>query len=88
MEIGMIGLGKMGYNLSFQMIEKGKTVKAYDPSLEAQKMAADSRIMVMDSLEELVKGMTSPRLIWIMIPTGDAVNQVLNIIVPLCNKGT
>lgn len=87
MEIGMIGLGKMGYNLSLQMIEKGKIVKAYDPSLEAQKMAADSRIMVMDSLEELVKGMTSPRLIWIMVPAGDAVNQVLNIIVPLCNKG-
>jgi len=87
MDIGMIGLGKMGLNLSLQMIEKGKIVKAYDPSIDAQKMAEDSKIIVMASLEELAKKLTSPKIIWIMVPAGKVVDNVLDTITPLCNEG-
>ena len=79
-EIGIIGLGKMGKGIAAQLAEKGWTVHVYNRTIEkAQELAADFASMTAyDSVESMVGSFTSsPRVIWIMVPAGNAVDETL-----------
>jgi len=77
MELGMIGLGRMGAYMTKRLLAAGHTVVAYDRDPAAvQRSAADGAIGV-DSLESLVGRLAAPRAVWVMVPSGDAVDQTV-----------
>lgn len=86
MEIGYIGLGKMGYNMTERLVEKGHAVIAYDPDTQARGRAKDVGADTVGSIPELVAHIKAPRTVWIMVPH-QAVDDVLHELLPLLEKG-
>jgi 6-phosphogluconate dehydrogenase len=74
MQLGMIGLGRMGHGMTERLRERGHDVKSYDPNVEERTAS---------SLEELKTQLAAPRAFWLMIPAGkiteDAFQQLLEI---------
>ena len=88
MELGMIGLGKMGGNMAERLHKAGHKVVGFDFSPDAIKRLNDAGSTGVNTLEAMVKGLTqSPRAIWIMVPAGDPVDQTIEKLKPLMNKG-
>ena len=87
MKIGLIGLGRMGYNLALNMVEKGHQVVAYNRTHEKTKEAEKEGIIGAYSLEELVEKLNKPRVVWLMVPAGKVVDQFINDLVLLLDKG-
>jgi len=77
MDIGMIGLGKMGANMATRLVRGGHRVVAFDPKAEARRAAADEGANAVASLEELVATLPAPRSIWMMVPSGDPTSKTL-----------
>jgi len=77
MKIGMIGLGKMGYNLALNLKDHGHEVVAYNRSEEAVRRIEAEGITGARSIAELVAKLPPRRVIWIMVPSGQAVDEVL-----------
>ncbi len=87
MELGIIGLGKMGGNMAERLRRAGHKVVGFDFSKDAvAKLTATGSIGV-ESLEDLVKSLAAPRAIWIMVPSGDPVDQTIAKLKPLMQKG-
>jgi 6-phosphogluconate dehydrogenase len=82
MELGMIGLGRMGANMSERLVQAGHCVVGYDPNPEAVKNAARRSIQGVNSLEQLVRRLSAPRAIWLMVPAGDTVDQTIQALIP------
>jgi 6-phosphogluconate dehydrogenase len=79
-EIGIIGLGKMGKGIAAQLAQKGWMVHAYNRTVEkAQELAGNyESITAYESVESMVAGISSsPKLIWVMVPAGSAVDETL-----------
>lgn len=70
MQLGFIGLGKMGLNMVTRLRSGGHDVVAYDRSVDAVTRAAASGAAGTSSLDELVDKMTAPRAVWVMVPAG------------------
>jgi 6-phosphogluconate dehydrogenase len=88
MQLGLIGLGKMGGNMAERLHRAGHKVVGFDFSAEAVKRLNDAGSTGVTSLEGMVKDLTdSPRAIWIMVPAGDPVDQTIARLKPLMNKG-
>ncbi|NYF79139.1 phosphogluconate dehydrogenase (NAD(+)-dependent, decarboxylating) [Granulicella arctica] len=87
MELGIIGLGKMGFNMAERLRLAGHKVVGFDFNKEATaKLTATGSIGV-DSLEDLVKNLAAPRAVWLMVPSGDPVDQTIAKLEPLMQKG-
>jgi 6-phosphogluconate dehydrogenase len=72
MELGMIGLGKMGGNMTTRLLRAGHRVVVYDRNDAAVQDASQSGAVACGSLEQLVEQLQeSPRHIWVMVPSGD-----------------
>lgn len=78
MQIGMIGLGKMGLNLIENMQDQQIKVAAYDLNQEARQKAAATGAKTAATLSELLTQLPTPRLIWAMVPAGKATDSVIN----------
>jgi 6-phosphogluconate dehydrogenase len=87
MEIGLIGLGKMGGNMAERLREGGHKVVGFDFSADAVKRLSDSGAVGVNSLEALVKNLAAPRAIWIMVPSGDPVDETIAKLKPFMQKG-
>jgi len=87
MEIGLIGLGKMGYNMATRLREGGHTVVGFDFNADVVKKLSSEGAKGVNSLEELVKGLKTPRAIWLMVPAGDPVDQTIAKLEPHMEKG-
>jgi 6-phosphogluconate dehydrogenase len=72
MQLGMIGLGRMGANMARRLMKHGHTIVAYDRSADAVKALAGEGATGADSLDAMIKAMPKPRHIWIMVPSGAA----------------
>lgn len=70
MKLAMIGLGKMGANMVRRLVRDGHQVVAFDVDIKsASALAAeDENITAVNSLEELIKSLAAPRVIWLMVP--------------------
>jgi 6-phosphogluconate dehydrogenase len=78
MQLGLIGLGKMGGNMAERLRKAGHKIVGFDFSAEAVKRLSDTGSVGVNSLEDMVKNLTdSPRAIWIMVPAGDPVDQTI-----------
>ncbi|QIX25150.1 decarboxylating 6-phosphogluconate dehydrogenase [Nocardioides sp. JQ2195] len=78
MDIGLIGLGKMGGNMRERLRNGGHTVVGYDRNPEVSDVA---------SLEELVDKLPSPKVVWVMVPSGDPTRETVTALGDLLGKG-
>ena len=86
MQIGMIGLGRMGANMVRRLLQGGHECVAYDRSTDAVKSVADHGARGVGSLRELAAALKAPRALWIMVPAG-IVDTVIAELRPLLQKG-
>lgn len=82
MQLGMIGLGRMGGNMVTRLSQAGHECLVYDTHQEAVDAQASKGIKGTTSLPEFVKQLSKPRVVWLMVPAG-AVDSVLKSLVPL-----
>src|SRR5262249_28228438 len=68
MQLGMIGLGRMGANMVRRLLKQGHQCVAFDRSPEAVKELVDEKAVGASSLTELVKKLDKPRAVWLMVP--------------------
>ena len=87
MQLGLIGLGKMGANMSLRLLNGGHQVIGFDRSGEAGKEISLSGDVRARSLTELVEKLEPPRGVWIMVPAGEPVTQTLHNLLPLLSPG-
>ncbi|HXJ12397.1 MAG TPA: NADP-dependent phosphogluconate dehydrogenase, partial [Candidatus Limnocylindrales bacterium] len=85
MQLGMIGLGRMGANMVRRLIQNGHTCVVYDRSPESVKQLAGEGATGSDSLDDFVKRLSKPRAIWLMVPAG-VVDATLHDLVPKLEK--
>ncbi len=83
MHIALIGLGKMGYNLALNLRNHGHQVVAHDHSPElTAKIATETGIVSVDTLAELCTRTPSRRVVWLMVPSGNIVDEVIEGLLP------
>ncbi len=78
MDIGLIGLGKMGGNMRSRLRNGGVTVVGYDRNPDLSDVA---------SLEELVEALPSPKVVWVMVPAGEPTRQTVAALGDLLGEG-
>lgn len=78
MDIGLIGLGKMGGNMRTRLRNAGHTVVGYD---------RDPDLADVGSLEELVEALPSPKVVWVMVPAGDPTRETVKALAELLGEG-
>lgn len=74
---GFIGLGKMGGNAALNLLDQGWTVYGYNRSREVTERFAENGLSPAYTIDDLVAYLPKPRVIWMMVPSGAPVNQVL-----------
>ncbi|MDQ8736672.1 phosphogluconate dehydrogenase (NAD(+)-dependent, decarboxylating) [Paenibacillus sp. LHD-38] len=77
MQIGIIGLGKMGYNLMLNIMEHQHKAVVFDVNAEAVEKAAADGAQGAESIAQLVKKLNAPRVIWMMVPAGELTESVI-----------
>ena len=70
MQLGMIGLGRMGANIVRRVMRDGHTAVAYDTNPDSVAQLASEGAVGADSLEDFVQKLEKPRVAWVMIPAG------------------
>jgi 6-phosphogluconate dehydrogenase len=86
MKLGMIGLGRMGFNMTTRLLRGGHKVVGFDRQAETVDRIVEKDAIGAYSLEELVQQLPSPRVIWLMIPAGDPVDKTLEVLVPKLDR--
>ncbi|MDQ0415262.1 phosphogluconate dehydrogenase (NAD(+)-dependent, decarboxylating) [Mesobacillus stamsii] len=87
MKLGMIGLGKMGYNLVLNLMENGHEVVANDINEEAMQKIKGEGAEIAADYQAMVDMLPKPRVIWLMIPAGDLIDQVIEKFTPILEEG-
>ncbi|MEO8210134.1 MAG: phosphogluconate dehydrogenase (NAD(+)-dependent, decarboxylating), partial [bacterium] len=87
MQIGFIGLGKMGAFMVERLLNDGHEVVVYNRSPDKTKEIEAKGATGTYSIEELVSKLTKPKVVWMMIPSGDPVQQLIGSLIPLLSKG-
>ncbi|MEI6691621.1 MAG: decarboxylating 6-phosphogluconate dehydrogenase [Chlorobium sp.] len=87
MNIGFVGLGKMGFNMVQHLLECDHHLVVYDLSQEVVAILAEQGATASTSLQELVNMLPSPRLLWLMVPSGAPVDTTLDSLIPLLQPG-
>ena len=87
MQLGMIGLGKMGANMSNRLVQAGHEVVGFDLSQESIDRVVEFGATGAASLEDLVARLDAPRAIWMMVPHGDPVDATIETLRPLLDEG-
>ncbi len=87
MDMGMVGLGKMGANMTTRLIKAGHCIVATDRNPEAVQLAVGEGARGTNSLEALVKELGAPRAVWVMVPAGEPTDAVVSELGKLLSKG-
>jgi 6-phosphogluconate dehydrogenase len=87
MELGMIGLGRMGANMTERLIQGGHRVVVHDIDPAAVARVSALGAPGAASIEALVRQLHPPRAIWVMVPAGDVVEQTLSAVAGFTQKG-
>jgi 6-phosphogluconate dehydrogenase len=87
MQLGFVGLGRMGANMVTRLRRDGHDVVAFDLSPEAVAAVERTGARGAATLEALVGALEAPRRIWVMVPAGDPVQQTLDALAGLCEAG-
>ena len=87
MELGMIGLGRMGANMVERLLRGGHRVAGYDRDPAAIRRVAEKGAADADSIEKLASQLAAPRAVWMMVPAGDPVDQTIQALMPHLSAG-
>ena len=88
MEIGIVGLGRMGANMARRLARSGVRVVCYDQAEPARKaLAGEKQVEGAENLAALCARLTGERVIILSLPAGDAVEQTIRDLLPLCSSG-
>ena len=87
MELGMIGLGRMGGNMAQRLLRAGHRVVAYDLKAETVQGMVDRGAVGASSISELVSRLIAPRAVWIMAPAGEATETTINAVADALSPG-
>jgi 6-phosphogluconate dehydrogenase len=86
MQLGMIGLGRMGANMVRRLIKAGHQCVVYDRSKQAVESLAKEGAVGASSVDDLVKKLQTPRAVWLMVPAG-VVDASVDELAPMLAKG-
>src|SRR3984957_5505793 len=87
MQLGLIGLGKMGGNMAERLRLAGHEVIGFDFSADAVKKLSDAGGVGVSSLEDMAKKFTGRKAIWIMVPQGKPVDDTIAKLEPMLKPG-
>jgi 6-phosphogluconate dehydrogenase len=87
MELGMIGLGRMGGNMAQRLMRGGHRVVGFDPDADARKALEDDGGGSADSLQALVAALPAPRVLWMMVPAGKITDGTVDTLAGLLAPG-
>lgn len=87
MKLGFVGFGRMGGNMVKRLLERGHEIAVYARRAEVRAEAAGLGAQPAASLAELVGRLESPRVVWLMIPAGEAVDAALADLTPRLSRG-
>ena len=83
MELGFIGLGKMGMNMVTRLRKGSHQVVVYDLSADLMRQAESAGCIPSKSLDDLVSKLKAPRAVWVMVPSGTPTENTINTVAPL-----
>lgn len=86
MNIGMIGLGKMGANMVARLLKGGHKVVAYDINESSIKMVEEFGATGARTIDELVEKLPQPRLVWVMVPSGKITDDTITAVAGQLSK--
>ncbi len=78
MQLGLVGLGKMGFNMRARLREGGHEVVGYDPRPEVSDVG---------TLADLAAALESPRVVWVMVPSGTVTDQTISALAEVLGEG-
>ena len=87
MQIALIGLGRMGANMARRWARAGVKVVAFDQSAEARASVAEANISTVVSLADVLSAMPAPRLLWLMLPSGEITESTIAALLPQLKTG-
>jgi 6-phosphogluconate dehydrogenase len=87
MQLGFVGLGKMGLNMVTRLCRDGHAIVAFDRNAEATGRAAAAGAAPAASLEQLVSQLAAPRAVWLMVPAGTVTDSLVNELAALLAGG-
>ena len=87
MELGMIGLGRMGANMAQRLLLAKHRVVGFDPHHETRASVQNKGIETADSLAALLQKLSGPRALWLMVPAGDIVDKTIDSLLPMLSSG-
>lgn len=87
MELGMIGLGKMGANMTRRLLGDGHRIVAFDIDSGAVQDAVDAGAVGTSTLDALAGELEPPRAVWVMVPSGDATETTLDNLSQVLDDG-
>jgi 6-phosphogluconate dehydrogenase len=87
MKIGMVGLGRMGGNMTTRLLRGGHQVVAYEPHAEVVAQAVARGAIGAAGLDDLVRQLAPPRAVWIMVPAGDPTEETVQALAGLLAAG-
>lgn len=87
MEIGLIGLGKMGANMAQRLIKGGHKVVGYARNAATVAEAEKTGVVGANSIADLITRLPSPKVVWVMVPSGAITEEVILSVAALLSKG-
>src|SRR5439155_2576250 len=78
MQLGMIGLGRMGANMVRRLMRGGHECVVFDLSADNVKLLADEGATGSNSIDDFISKLNKPRAVWIMVPSGEATESTVN----------
>jgi 6-phosphogluconate dehydrogenase len=87
MQLGMVGLGRMGANIVRRLMRDGHECVVYDVSQDAVKQLESEGAVGASSLQDLVEKLAPPRAVWVMVPAGDITEQSVTGLAEVLEKG-
>ena len=87
MKLGMVGLGKMGANMTRRLVERDHEVVAFDVDPVAVEAATKTGAVGAGSLEELIRTLEPPRVVWLMVPAGEITQRTIAALAGLLEPG-
>jgi 6-phosphogluconate dehydrogenase len=87
MQIGLIGLGRMGGNMARRLARGGHTVVAWDRSADAVAAIQKEQVDGAGSLDDLVRRLAPPRAVWVMVPAGDPTEHTVTALADRLQRG-
>jgi len=87
MQLGMVGLGRMGANMTRRLMRSGHTMVVSDLSADAVKSIAGEGAVASSSLDDLAGKLTVPRAVWVMVPAGDPTEKTVRALLGRMEAG-